>query len=129
MEFLGSTLLINVLLVILILQQLRLASFANDWTNDIRQLSIIRNQLQDMRVATKMESGMGFEEALRIFPEKEFFGDDEYQDKFQKMANDKHQDEFQKLANDIDRRYHLAWKRRHQESQKSLTSRAWWGEL
>ena len=64
-----NTLLV-VVIGILIFQQLRLASFANDWTREILQLSVIRNQLQDMRVATKMESGMGFEEALRTFPEK-----------------------------------------------------------
>ena len=60
---------------------------------------------------------MGLEEALRLLSEKEFFGDDEYQDKFQEEAND------------IGGRYHLAWKRRHQENQKSLMSRAWWSEL
>ena len=112
----------NVLLVVvigvLVFQQLRLASFANDWTREILQLSVIRHQLQDMRVAIKMESGMGFEEADSFFPEKKLFSDD-----------DEYEDKFLEKANDIDRRYHLAWKRRHQESQKSLTSGAWWSEL
>ena len=110
--------LLVVVIGILIFQQLRLHSFANDWTREILQLSVIRNQLQDMRVATKMESGMGFEEALRTFPEKKFFSDD-----------DEYEDKFREKANDIDLRYHLAWKRRHQESQKSLTSPQWWNEL
>ena len=123
----------NVLLVvvigILIFQQLRLASFANDWTKEILQLSVIRTQLQDMRVAIKMESGMRLEEAQDFFPDKEFLDR-----KFGKPGFDEEKwyeewDKFHDRGDDIARRYHLAWKRRHQESQKSLTSRAWWSEL
>ena len=121
--------LLVVVIGILIFQQFRLASFANDWTKEILQLSAIRTQLQDMRIAIKMESGMRLEEAQTFFPDEEFL-----HRKFGKPGVDEEKwyeemDKFHDRCNYIARQYHLAWKRRHQESQKPLTSPQWWNEL
>ena len=124
-----NTLLV-VVIGILIFQQLRLASFANDWTKEILQLSAIRTQLQDMRVAIKMESGMRLEEAQDFFPDKEFL-----HRKFGKPGVDEEKwyeewDKFHDRGDYIARQYHLAWKRRHQESRNSPPdSFQWWNEL